>query len=66
MGVLRRAEEVDPKAEEVFRFNNQAYTDRDRFPLALGSVSGKRLTSDELTRSYEACYNKVLPKAVIS
>ena len=48
--------------EEVFRFNNRAGSDRDRFLLALGSVSGKRLTYDELTRSYEAYYNEVMPR----
>ncbi len=47
--------------EEVFRFNNRAYCDRDRFMMVLGSVDGKRLTYDELTRSYEAYYAEVMP-----
>ena len=47
--------------EEVFRFNNRAYTDRDRFLMALGSVDGKRLLYDTLTRSYEAYYAEIMP-----
>jgi len=47
--------------EEVFRFNNRAYTDRDRFLMVLGSVDGKRLLYDTLTRSYEAYYAEVMP-----
>ncbi len=47
--------------EEVFRFNNRAYCDRDRFMMVLGSVDGKRLTYDTLTRSYEAYYAEIMP-----
>ena len=47
--------------EEVFRFNNRAYCDRDRFMMALGSVDGKRLTYNTLTRSYEAYYAEITP-----
>ncbi len=47
--------------EEVFRFNNRAYNDRDRFLMVLDSVSGKRLMYDTLTRSYEAYYAEVMP-----
>ena len=47
--------------EEVFRFNNRAYCDGDRFMIVLGSVDGKRLTYDALRRSYEAYYAEVMP-----
>jgi len=47
--------------EEVFRFNNRAYCDGDRFRMVLGSVDGKRLIYDELTRSYEAYYAEIMP-----
>ena len=47
--------------EEVFRFNNRAYCDRDRFMIVLGAVDRKRLTYDELTRSYGAYYAETMP-----
>jgi len=47
--------------EEMFRFNNRAYTEDDRFLMVLGSVDGKRLMYDTLTRSYEAYYAEVIP-----
>ncbi len=47
--------------EEVFRFNSRAYYNRGRFMMVLGSVGGKRLTYDTLTRSYEAYYAEVMP-----
>jgi len=47
--------------EEAFRFNNRAYNDGDRFMMVLRSVDGKRLTYDELTRSYEAYYTEIMP-----
>lgn len=70
-GRLERAEEVDPEAEvpansqgeKVFWFNNRAYTDRDRFLMVLGSVSGERLLYDTLTRSYKACYVEITPQS---
>lgn len=34
--------------EQVFRFNERKGTDKDRFIKAVGSISGKRLTYDEL------------------
>jgi len=49
--------------EQVFRFNNRTYTDGERFTIATGSVEGKRLTYAELTSSYEAYYDGVMPKA---
>ena len=49
--------------EEVFRFNNRAYCDGDRFNMVASSIAGKRLTYDDLTRSYEAYYNEVMPRA---
>jgi len=49
--------------EEVFRFNNRAYADGDRFNMVAQSVAGKRLTYDQLTRSYEAYYDEVIPRA---
>ncbi len=48
--------------EEVFRFNNRGENDRGRFLLALGSVAGRRLTYEELTSSYLAYYDEVLPR----
>jgi len=48
--------------EEVFRFNNRAYSDGDRFKMALGSVAGKRITYAELTSSFLAYYDEVLPQ----
>lgn len=48
--------------EEVFRFNNRGENDRGRFLLALGSVAGKRLTYEELTSSYLAYYDEVMPR----
>ncbi len=50
--------------EMVFRFNHRDGLDRDRFLTRLTMIEGKRLTFDELTRSYEACYDQVLPKAI--
>ena len=50
--------------EQVFRFNNRAYNDGDRLNMVAGSVSGKRITYADLTKSYEAYYNEVLPKVV--
>jgi len=35
--------------EQAFRFNEREYEDGDRFQKAIGSVSGRRLTYDELT-----------------
>jgi hypothetical protein len=52
--------------EMVFRFNNRDANDRDRFMLALSKISGKRLTFDQLTLSYEAYYDQVLPKVQIA
>ena len=49
--------------EEVFWFNNRAYTDRDRFLMVLGSVSGERLLYDTLTRSYKAYYAEITPQS---
>ncbi len=49
--------------EEVFRFNNRGDNDGGRFNLVMESVSGKRLTYDELTFSYLAYYDEVMPKA---
>ena len=34
--------------EQAFRFNNRILTDAERFSIVLGSVSGKRLTYNEL------------------
>jgi len=48
--------------EEVFRFNNRAYTDGDRFKIALGSAAGRRITYAQLTYSYMAYYDEVLPR----
>jgi transposase-like protein len=48
--------------EEVFRFNNRGENDGGRFSLVMESVSGKRLTYEELTSSYLAYYDEVLPK----
>jgi len=48
--------------EQVFRFNNRGENDRGRFLLALGSIGGKRLTYAELTKSYEAYFDEVMPK----
>jgi transposase-like protein len=47
--------------EMVFRFNNRAGTDRDRFVSVLSMVTGKRLTYADLTASYQAYYQQVLP-----
>jgi hypothetical protein len=47
--------------ELVFRFNNRAGTDRDRFIAAVSMINGKRLTYDTLTSSYEAYYQQLLP-----
>lgn len=49
--------------EQVFRFNNRAYSDGGRFALALGSAAGKRITYAELTKSYEAYYNEVMSRS---
>jgi transposase-like protein len=38
--------------EQVFRFNERKGKDKDQFMKAVGSVSGKRLTYDELTGHY--------------
>jgi transposase-like protein len=35
--------------EQAFRFNEREYEDADRFRKALGTVSGRRLTYDEVT-----------------
>ena len=35
--------------EQAFRFNEREYEDSDRFQKAIGSVSGRRLTYDDLT-----------------
>ncbi len=45
--------------EQVFRFNSRDGSDADRFVAALSKVQGKRLTFDQLTRSYEAYYDHV-------
>jgi len=50
--------------EEVFRFNNRGENDRGRFLLAVSAAAGKRLTYAELTSSYLAYYDEVMPKAV--
>jgi len=47
--------------EMVFRFNERGGTDADRFVTAASMVSGKRLTYYELTSSYEAYYQQVMP-----
>jgi transposase-like protein len=49
--------------EQVFRFNNRAYTDGDRFKMVLGSATGKRITYAELTYSYMAYYDEVMPRS---
>lgn len=49
--------------EEVFRFNNRAYADKDRFNMVASAVAGKRLTYNELTSSYLAYYDEVMPRA---
>ena len=46
--------------EEVFRFDNRAYNNRDRLLMVLGSVDGKRLLYGTLTRSYEAYYAEIM------
>jgi transposase-like protein len=48
--------------EMVFRFNERGGTDRDRFVTAVGMISGKRLTYNELTSAYEGYYQQVLPR----
>lgn len=48
--------------EQVLRFNSRAYGDGDRFKMALGSIAGKRVTYAELTTSYMAYYDEVLPR----
>ena len=37
--------------KEAVQFNNCAYTDGDRFKMALGSAAGKRVTNAEPTSS---------------
>jgi transposase-like protein len=46
--------------EMVFRFNERGGSDRDRFVTAVGMISGKRLTYNELTSAYESYYQQVL------
>ncbi len=46
--------------EEVFRFNNRAYADSDRFNMIAKSVSGEHLTYAELTTSCGAYYDEVM------
>jgi hypothetical protein len=48
--------------EMVYRFNERGGTDRDRFVTAVGMISGKRLTYNELTSAYESYYQQVLPR----
>ncbi|MDR3709828.1 MAG: IS1595 family transposase [Capsulimonadaceae bacterium] len=48
--------------EQVFRFNNRDDDDAGRFLVALENTEGRRLTYDELTTSYEAYYDMVLPR----
>ena len=45
--------------EMVFRFNNRAGTDSDRFVAATKMISGKHLTYADLTSSYEAYYQQL-------
>ncbi len=44
--------------EEVFRFNNRGTNDEGRFTLAGMSISGKRLTYEELTHGHLTLYGK--------
>ena len=49
--------------EQVFRFNNRAKNDAERFSDVLESVSGKRLTYETLTESYKTYFDEVLPRS---
>ncbi len=46
--------------ELAYRFNRRAGTDRDRFLGVLSTISGRRLTYEDLTSSYEAFYQQAL------
>ncbi len=48
--------------EQVYRFNNRDNNDGGRFLTLLASVTGKRLTYDELTSRYENYLDQVLPR----
>ena len=48
--------------EEVFRFNNRGDNDGGRFNTVASAVAGKRLTYEELTSSYLAYYDEVMPR----
>ena len=48
--------------EKAFQSKNRAYTDGDRFKMVLGSAAGKRITYAELTSSYMAYYDEVMPR----
>ena len=45
--------------EQVIRFNNRKMNDSERFTEVMESVTGKRLTYDELTSSFETFMNGV-------
>ena len=49
--------------EEVFRFNNRGENGGGRFNMVASAIAGKRLTYDELTSSYLACHDEVMPRA---
>jgi len=49
--------------EEVFRSNNRGDNDGGRFNTVASEVAGKRLTYAELTSSYLAYYDEVIPRA---
>ena len=49
--------------EQVFRFNNRGENDGGRFNTVASAVAGKRLTYSELTSSYLAYYDEVMPRA---
>jgi len=46
-------------AEEDFRYNSRKDKDGERFNKVLGSISGKRLTYDELTTGH---LQRIMPK----
>lgn len=50
--------------EQAHRFNTRADTDSTRFVGSLELVTGKRLTWNTLTGSYEAYYDQILPREV--
>jgi transposase-like protein len=48
--------------EMVYRFNNREGNDADRFNRALKMTFGKRLKYEQLIKSYEGYYDRILPK----